>query len=264
MQMQAQRGFEAGLWLGGTNYFGDLNTSFSFADMGLAGGVGLRYNFNTRVALRIATNFGRIAADDADSDNLFERSRNLSFRSNVADAGLFLEFNFLPYEHGSRDYFWTPYLYTGFGVTKFEPQAQIDGQWVDLRPLGTEGQFKGEEYSLISNHWVLGGGIKIDLSYEWSLNFEISSRRMKTDYLDDVSTVYPEMDDLEDFRGALAVRLSDRSVELPDEFFTENNLERPIGTPGAQRGNSRTKDYYIYFGVGLMYYFGDLRCPYDR
>jgi len=263
-QTQAQAGFETGGWLGVSTYFGDLNTNTRLTDIGLAGGVKLRYNFNNRIGLQISAGAGSVSADDKDSDNNFELARNLNFSSSVADVSLLLEFNFLPYEHGSRDQFWTPYLFAGFGATKFNPQTEIDGMTVDLRDLGTEGQFRGEEYSLVASHLAYGFGFKIDLSYEWSLNFEISSRRMRSDYLDDVSTVYPEMDDLEDFRGELAVRLSDRSAELPDEFFTENNLERPIGTPGSQRGNSRTKDYYIYFGVGIMYYFGDLRCPYER
>ena len=39
--------------------------------------------------------------------------------------------------------------------------------------------------------------------------------RMFSDYLDDVSTVYPDKDDLLRQRGELAVRLSDRSIDVP-------------------------------------------------
>ncbi len=263
--VNAQRGFEAGGWLGVSNYFGDLNTNFRLDKVGPAGGLGLRYNFNNRVSLRLGGNVGVVEADDADSNNLFERTRNLSFKSRVADASLLLEFNFLPYDHGSRDHFWTPYLFAGFGATKFDPMAKIDGEWVELRPLATEGQFKGEEYSLVAGHWAYGGGFKIDLSFEWSLNIEISARRMGTDYLDDVSTVYPDLEDLEQAHGSIAVALSDRSVELlGSDLFESNGITSPIGEEGRQRGNSRNKDTYIYVGVGLMYYFGDLRCPYEQ
>jgi hypothetical protein len=263
--VNAQRGFEAGGWLGVSNYFGDLNTNFRLDNVGPAGGVALRYNFNNRICLRLGGNVGVVQASDSDSDNLFERTRNLSFKSKIADASLLMEFNFLPYDHGSRDYFWTPYLFAGFGATKFDPMAKINEEWVELRPLATEGQFKGEEYSLVSGHWAYGGGFKIDLSFEWSLNIEVSARRMGTDYLDDVSTVYPDLEDLEQAHGSIAVALSDRSVELlGSDLFESNGITKPVGGEGRQRGNSRNKDTYIYIGVGVMYYFGDLLCPYER
>jgi hypothetical protein len=73
--------------------------------------------------------------------------------------------------------------------------------------------------------------------------------------LDDVSTTYPDREDLLRDRGEIAVALSDRSVEI-DGFDGST-----IGEPGTQRGNSNTNDSYIMFGVGILYYFGDLKCP---
>lgn len=46
--------------------------------------------------------------------------------------------------------------------------------------------------------------MKIDLSYRWSLNLELSARRIFSDYLDDVSTVYADKEDLEKLRGDVA------------------------------------------------------------
>jgi hypothetical protein len=267
LNLSAQRGWEAGGWLGMAQYFGDLNTDFQFNDPKLAGGIALRYNFNERVCLKFGANMGSVAADDANSDNIFERARNLHFRSRIGDIAGQLEFNFLPYFHGDKDYFWTPYLFAGYSVSYFNPQAEIDGDWVDLRPLGTEGQFKSEEYFTVSGGLLYGGGFKIDLNYEWSINVEIGARKLFTDYLDDVSTVYADVDDVEDLRGPIAARLVDRSAELFQEdpsFFTSNNIEYPIGEPGRQRGNSKTNDTYVMIGIGVMYYFGDLRCPYDK
>jgi len=267
LPLTAQKGWEVGAWMGTSQYFGDLNTDFRFTDPGLAGGLAFRYNFNERVALKLGGNLGRVAASDADSDNLFERARNLHFRSGIGEVAGQLEFNFLPYLHGDKDFGWTPYLFGGYSVTFFNPKAKIDGDWVELRPLGTEGQFKSEEYFTVTGGLVYGGGFKIDLNYEWSINVEIGARQLFTDYLDDVSTVYPDMGDLEELRGELAVRLSDRSGELFKEdpaFFTNNNIEFPIGEPGRQRGDSSNNDSYLMIGVGVMYYFGDLRCPYDK
>ena len=95
----------------------------------------------------------------------------------------------------------------------------------------------------------------MDLNKSWSLNFEISARNTGTDYLDDVSTVYPDMRDLERERGALAVALADRSVELPAIPGSQ------VGERGSQRGNSLNKDMYLFATVGIVRYFGSLRCP---
>jgi hypothetical protein len=267
LNLFAQRGVEAGAWIAGVNYFGDLNTNLRLNRIGPAAGVGARFNFNERVCAKLSGNIGRIEAYDKDSPNLFERARNLHFRSVVADAGAQMEFNFLPYIHGSREENWTPYLFLGLGVTYSNPKANLEGTWHELRPLGTEGQFKGEEYYTVAGGWVYGAGLKMDLSYEWSLNIDISARRLFSDYLDDVSSVYPDADDVEDLRGEFATLFIDRSPELYAQdpaFFTRNSLEAPIGTPGRQRGNSRINDTYVYLGIGIYYYFGDLKCPYER
>lgn len=253
--LQAQDGWEAGFWLGTTNYFGDLNTSYDLSRPGLSGGVIARYNFNKRVAIKFSGSYGSVSADDAESSNAFERARNLSFESPIVDATAQFEFNFLPYTHGSKDEFFTPYLFAGLSGFYFNPKATFEGEVYELRELGTEGQFKGEEYYTVQGALTYGGGIKVDLSYEWSLNVEIGARYLFTDYLDDVSTVYPDREDLLRDRGEIAVALSDRSVEI--EGFDDST----IGQPGTQRGNSNNNDTYIMFGVGLLYYFGDLKCP---
>lgn len=263
---QAQDGLEVGGNLGIVNYFGDLNTNLRLNRVNLAGGVGFRYNFNKRVATKLSIMGGTVEAYDSDSDNIFERARNLHFKSIVADAGLQMEFNFLPYHHGSKDENWTPYMFLGLGVSYFNPRAELNDEWVDLRPLGTEGQFTGDEYYTVSGGWVYGAGFKIDLNYDWSLNIGVSSRRLFSDYLDDVSGTYPDADFVEDLRGSEAVPFIDRSLELfqsDPNFFTRNGIEAPIGEEGRQRGNSRTNDTYVYFTLGLYYYFGDLKCPYE-
>ena len=251
----AQKGWEAGGFLGISYYFGDLNTNYNLTRPGFSAAGIARYNFNNRVCMKFGATYGRVTADDADSDNAFEQARNLSFKSNVFDVGAQLEFNFLPYTHGSKDEFFTPYLLAGLSAFYFNPTAELDGTVYQLRELGTEGQFKGEEYYTVTGSFVYGIGFKVDLSYEWSLNFELSGRQLFTDYLDDVSTVYPDLEDLARSRGPEAAALSDRSIEIPG---VDNSL---LGEEGRQRGNSSTNDSVIFLSVGLVYYFGDLRCP---
>lgn len=250
---RAQEGWESGGWVGTAHYFGDLNTNFDLTKPGLAAGVVFRYNFNERVCLKFGGSFGQISADDADSDNIFEQARNLSFQSNVWDGTAQFEFNFLPYVHGSKNEFFSPYLFAGMSVYNFNPMTEYQGELVELRPLGTEGQFRGEEYYSTQAALAYGGGIKLSLGYYWSINVEISARKLFTDYLDDVSTIYPDPDDVENFRGPLAAALTDRSIDLP-------GVEERFG-PGRQRGNEFNNDAFVISSVSVLYYFGDLRCP---
>lgn len=251
----AQRGWEAGPWAGVSYYFGDLNTNYNLSKPNMAGGIATRFNFNKRLSIRFTGNYGKVEANDANSRNAFERARNLSFRSNIFDGSTGIEFNFLPYTHGSKDEFFTPYLYVGLSVFSFNPEAELNDTWHELRPLGTEGQFPGEEYYTVQAGLNYGIGIKVDVSTYWSLNFELSARQLFTDYLDDVSTVYPDRSDLLGQRGELAAALSDRSIQLPDVDTSQ------LGLPGTQRGNSANNDSFVFLKAGIMYYFGQLRCP---
>ena len=250
VNLNAQQGWELGGMLGVSHYYGDLNTSFNLKDPGFAAMAIGRYNFNNRLCLRFGLHYGSVSANDANSENSFERARNLSFKSNLMDGMAAFEFNFLPYIHGSKDQFYTPYLFAGFAFYSFNPTTELDGETYELRNFGTEGQFRGEEYYSVQGALAYGGGIKIALNHDWSINIEASARKLFTDYLDDVSGVYPDMEDLESLRGELAVRLSDRTINGPN-----------IGEIGRQRGNSRDNDTVLYLGVGLVYYFGDIRCP---
>lgn len=253
--LYAQRGWEAGFMIGGSHYFGDLNTSVSLSSPGVTGGIVARYNFDDRVCLKFGGNYATVSADDAKSENIYERARNLNFRTDIREATAQLEFNFLPYNHGTRDEYFAPYIFAGFSVVNFNPETELNGTTYELRPLGTEGQFQGEEYYATTGAFAYGGGFKIDLSYEWSVNFELGGRYMWTDYLDDVSATYPDLEDLQSLRGDIAPQLSDRSILVPGVN------DQQIGQAGRQRGNSKTKDQYFFLTVGMLYYFGDLKCP---
>ncbi len=253
--LQAQRGWEAGGLIGVSHYFGDLNTDFRLTDPGRAIAVAARFNFNERICLRFSGNFGEVSAYDSDSENLFELARNLSFQSNILEGNAQLEFNFLPYFHGSKDNFFSPYVLAGISTVHFNPMTEYEGDLVELRPLGTEGQFKGEEYRKSSLAINYGIGVKLDINYYWSINVELSGRRMATDYLDDVSTVYADKDDIAQIHGELGAILSDRSI--PVEGVDQSLLT----APGRQRGSTSTNDSFAYLRVGLMYYFGSLKCP---
>ena len=248
-----QRGWEIGGLAGVSYYTGDLNTSFDLTHPGLNLSAAARYNFDKRLCMKMGLNYGFISANDKYSSNDFEVRRNLHFRSNIFDFTGQVEFNFLPYTHGDTDEWFTPYVFTGFTVFKFNPQAKLGDEWIDLQPLGTEGQFRGEEYFTTKLAIPYGLGLKFDINSEWSVNFEIKSHYLFTDYLDDVSDSYPDKEDLSKLNGDEAVLLSDPSIP------TIKGVK--LGVLGRQRGNGKKNDTFTFVRVGVMYYFGGLRCP---
>jgi len=246
--IHAQQAWEAGAWLGVSHYFGELNPSFNLTRPGLSGGVTARYLFNNRLSFKSSLNYAFISGTDEDSSNPFEQARNLHFRSNIFDLSNQFEFNFLPYVHGTREYF-SPYLFAGLSVFHYNPQAQLEDQWYNLREYGTEGQILGEEYLSYGIGLLYGAGIKWDINYRLSINLEVGARLVPTDYLDDISTVYPNRGEVQSLRGDIGVALSNPST-VPG-----------FGTQGTQRGNSTDNDSYMTTGISIMYYFGQLKCP---
>lgn len=252
MPVFSQKGYELGALAGASFYVGDINPNFGLKTPGPTLALLGRYNFNTRTSLRFDLAAGRLIGKDNLSENPFQKARNLSVRTDYVDTSIDLEFNFFNYVHGSRNQYFTPYVFGGLAFVYYNPRAKLDDTWYGLRKLGTEGQAIGDDYAQIVPALSYGIGIKMDFNYEWSLNVEMNARQMFSDYLDDVSTTYPNMFELAMRRGDIAVLLSDRSAELGIE---------PIGQIGRQRGVSGDNDAYYSVRVGIVYYIGLLQCP---
>ncbi len=72
-----------------------------------------------------------------------------------------------------------------------------NGEWVDLKPLRTEGQglIPGrEEYKLTQLNIPMGIGVKYFLTETFHVSSEVLHRKTFTDYIDDVSTNYVDPD----------------------------------------------------------------------
>ncbi len=238
---------EVGILLGASNYKGELSPHLFNTDfLHFAAGGFYRHNWNRHWSYHFELNYGRISGDDALATTGFERNRNLSFYTDILELSPLIEFNFFPYETGNSEFPFTPYLFTGLSVFHFNPKAELNGVAVDLQPLGTEGQgLNGTSlYNRITFALPFGGGIKINLG-NFGLGVEVGARRTYTDYLDDVSTTYPDPLKLMAARGPVAVALSDRSILKGD---TSTNFP---SITGKQRGFSKDNDWYVFAGVTI-------------
>ena len=164
--------------VGFMQYMGDLNNQSLFGRPNPAASLGLRVRLNNRMAAALAVAAGHIEGGNPDAIEL----RNLNFRSPVGEATLRLEFNFVPYGHGATEWHWTPFVFAGVGAFHFNPQTNYTDkhgheQWVDLQPLGTEGQNLRAypdrvRYSLNQVCIPFGVGVKFHVARWFSLSAE--------------------------------------------------------------------------------------------
>ena len=292
----------AGIGVNFQSYFGDLtpNDNYignAFKTMRPGLSAFATYNFHPLVFFFGEIAYARITGDDFNS-NPYKSSisarkyiRNLSFRNDLFGLNMKAHLNLFrdPYEYFSRKDL-NLFLFTGLSVIYSNPKTKVpetdfngnvfenSGQWVALRPLGTEGQgidLKRKKYSAIQIGIPVGGGIKWRLSHKLDLMLEGSILFLLTDYIDDVGTNYTDQGIFED---PLARALSDRSreptaalksQERDIEFIAENaQLIQYIseydgntyltfdgfGQEGATRGGSRN-DLIGSMSIKISYIF---------
>ncbi|MEZ5015339.1 MAG: DUF6089 family protein [Chitinophagales bacterium] len=256
--------------LGGSNdigrpFFWDLDPEVTRPAIGLI----YRQEIIPRTAFRFNLYASMLRGDDALSQNEFRHYRNLSFRSPIVEGSAMLELSANRFT-GIKKKRWTPYIYGGVGAFYFNPQAQYDGKWVNLQPLGTEGQGLPEypdrqKYSHIAVCFPIGGGLRFLSRNNWVLGFEMAARFTTTDYIDDVSGFYPNPDfyflhyDLE--TAIMAAALSNPSDgSRPDLVAPEQGRGDPTNNDTYVFGGMLTFTYHIEFHRNVS----SIRCYFDE
>jgi hypothetical protein len=239
---------EMGVMLGVMNYKGDLHPQmYDTKNNRPAIGLLYRRSYSNHWAFKGALNYGHITADDADADDEFSRNRNLNFKSHILELTGQIEFNFFPYQTANPATKASPYLLAGFSVFHFNPKALYNGEYVELQPLGTEGQGTSANpdeklYRRTSAAFVFGGGMKFKLGRRWGCTIESAVRKTYTDYVDDVHSTYADPNAIRVEYGKTAAILSDRSFS-----------KAPGGNIGRQRGDTSQRDWYVFTGVQFTY-----------
>lgn len=247
VNLQAQT-WELGGNVGAAGYMGDLNPNNPLKISGVSLGGFVARNFDGYWSAKLKYTFGTIAGADSTSSNPQFRQRDLSFSTVLNELSLMGEFNLFKYIPEAGQNRFTPFIYVGIGIVGYNPRARYQGHDYDLRPLMTEGQSK--PYSSAAITIPYGVGLKYNFSGKWNFIADIGYRHPTTDYLDDVSGVYPDRTKLS---SDLSRALSDRSGE---------NTGAYIGSPGTQRGDLRPRDTYMFINVGISFTFVTSKCYY--
>jgi hypothetical protein len=254
-ELRSQNLREMGFFFGGMNYTGDLSKKLitgneTYPTIGLMYRRTLYKAFDIRYTLL----FGNIGGKDANyADVDFDRYvRNLSFKSPLYELSASALYNFPTFRTGNSkdDYSFTPYFGLGLGIFHFDPQAKLNYINYHLRDLPTE--LNKPSYALTQICIPVNAGVKILFTDKVCVTADLGFRKTFTDYLDDVSGMYSDYKTIEATYGKNIAILTDRSRELGPEYY-----QQKINDPASKvnRGDSRTKDNYLYLGISLSYYY---------
>jgi len=239
----AQYKWEVGFKMGASNYLGDIGGyelprrdfvwDMHLDDTRMNYALFVRRKLNKKWSLGFNTDYISIWGFDANSLNPPRVARNANFRNRIFEVGGRAEYTlFYDSDVGGRGYY-NPdfhfYVFAGLAGYYHNPQSQIfegaafddasntyvkiepdynGSEWYDTRPLRTENQ--EEEYSKFGLAIPVGGGVRFTFNKSWRFGWELNWRTLFTDYIDDVSTQYGDIDQIAE-RGSIAEALAQQS-----------------------------------------------------
>ena len=251
----SQYNWDIGVKAGTSNYLGDIGgkdksrrnfvLDLKFKSTSFVVGGFVRYKFNDRWSLNNSISFGQIKGDDALSTNKPRVWRNLRFKNNIIELSTRGEFNFfVEPDLGGRGRYnkeFKSYVHAGLTCFYHNPKGSLDGNsWQALRPLQTE----GVSYKKFGIGVPIGIGGVFTFNKNHRIGFDFSWTSTFTDYLDDISTVYNEPNNMSDLGASLA--------NQSNGIVPENQSLNFVA--GEKRGDPSHDDSYIFTTVSYSYF----------
>lgn len=280
---------ELAVGFGASNFLGELGgrdriaspflLDLEFSMTNFASHLDYRYYLSRKTALRLSGFYGQISGDDKLTQEPFRNNRNLHFKSLILEGSLIFEYYF-PFDKDYHRYglrtkykkkkygggrllgikakYRAFYIFGGIGGFYFNPKAQLPtGEWLELKPLSTEGQGLPGGIAPYSNYSVafpVGFGYKHGFSKQFGVLIELGYRFTLTDYIDDVSDVYYDNAQIAAAKGPEAAYLANPTNNSIPTWTDGAYTYDPTGT-GMQRGDPTDRDGYMFATIGIYYKF---------
>lgn len=262
--------FELSATIGANSFFGDIGGTrgegaafikdYTTRTTTLLGGGSLTFHPAFWCGIKVGINVTSVNAADSliKNENGQERwryYRNASFNSTITEAYLGLElYPLMMFEKEVELHILEPFIGIGAGVFKFNPTAELNGQQVELQPLGLEGQGSSEyperqPYKLTQFYVPYSFGAKLYINNIFSFSGGIQFRKTFTDYIDDISTTYV---DPIIFDSYLNVEQADLARQLYSRSIRPDKVK-----PGGEKANSSNNDSYTTIFLSLNIRLGD-------
>lgn len=162
---------ELGVFLGGSNYIGDIGKTNYINPNTPAFGLIYKWNRSQRHAWRFSYVHSNIKSNDRQSEVPSRKERGLQFTNTINEFSAGLEFNFLPYDlHNTKPTF-SPYVYSGLSVFIYDENYFIDKELKN-------------DYQYYSFAIPMTVGFKTRLTRTLILGLETGARLTFTDNLD--------------------------------------------------------------------------------
>ncbi|QKZ15618.1 hypothetical protein HU175_00960 [Spirosoma sp. KUDC1026] len=218
--------------LGTTHYTGDMSQwgDLSHLRLGAALSVAAAYRLSRQLSFRAETQVYYVRGSQRGTELSYN---NLSFFSINPELWAGMQVDFWPVD--DRHKASIPYALAGVGLTYMTPQTTYKEQSYSLAPLHTE----GVDYSRLPLIVRYGLGVPVLATDRFKLHLEGTYTHVLSDYLDDVSTIYPDRSTM----SPVAAALSDRRAEIGLE---PNKV-------GEQRGNSDRNDGYFILSARFIF-----------
>jgi hypothetical protein len=162
---------EVGVFVGGSNYIGDVGSTTYISPNKLAMGILYKWNKNPRLAYRFSINGAFYSANDSDSDEPSRNQRKYHFKNSIAEVSIGIEFNFFDFNLHDVQRKYTPYVHSGLNYLRFH-----DG-YLNSNQIRTQ-----ERIGAIAIPMTLG--IKSNVLPHVILALEVGARYTFTDNLD--------------------------------------------------------------------------------
>ncbi|HTF04715.1 MAG TPA: DUF6089 family protein [Bacteroidia bacterium] len=151
-----------------------------------------RYKISPMFSVKAGITWAVVRGADSLSSNPPRHYRNLTFKNNLVEAlaecqFFFYEVNDLGHTYRYKDNF-RAYIGLGVGAVYHNPKGFYQGEWVNLRPLTTE----GIRYTQVTLVIPASAGFYFTINKRHRIGWNLCWRTTFSDYLDDVSGQYAD------------------------------------------------------------------------
>lgn len=162
---------EVGIFVGGSNYVGDVGLTTYISPNEPAFGILYKWNKSPRHSYRFSLNGAYLSANDLDSNEPGRNQRGYRFNNSIKEVSLGLEFNFFDFNlHDSKTKI-TPYVYSGISYFRSNDAYSASNIVIMDKDIGA-----------LAIPMALG--IKSNITPRFVLGLEIGTRYTFTDNLD--------------------------------------------------------------------------------
>ena len=163
---------EIGVFLGGSNFIGDVGKTNYVAPNKLAFGILYKWNKSPRHSYRISYMQSTISGNDLDSEVPGRVERGYNFKNEIKEVTAGLEFNFFDFNlHEELTKKVTPYVFTGVTYFAYDELFVVNGE--------TKKDYSSSTFAI-----PMIVGIKSNLFENLVFGFEVGARYTFTDNLD--------------------------------------------------------------------------------